>query len=622
MSETESPLERFKRLLGQTAKAIAADPEAEIKFGGEQPKVTGNEARIPVPPRRLDVAKRAIARGHSDAAALKLAHHDELLHAKLTPQNAQGAAVYSALEEMRIEAIGTRHLDGVGDNLEAALTKRLEDKGYQRLEDRQDIPLTEIMALLARERMTGREVPEPARKLVDLWRKDIEDKAGDALDELAKLGDLGDQAAFSDLILDLLADLDIADEKGNEEAEDQNADDESQAEEDDAPDDPGKDENDGKDDAPEDDQEEDSVPELGEAREGEAEIRDEPAEWDESDEEADARARAEMAQRQNLPDDMGLNYHPYTTQFDETVHPDELCDPEELTRLRLQLDNQLEGLHAVVARLANRLQRRLLAQQNRAWQFDLDEGILDAARLARVVVDPTQPLSYKQEKDQPFKDTSVTLLIDNSGSMRGRPITVAALCGDILARTLERCGVSVEILGFTTRAWKGGQSREKWVMDGRPKNPGRLNDLRHIIYKPASVPWRRAKDNLALMLKEGLLKENIDGEALKWAHDRLLSRPEARRILMVISDGAPVDDTTSSANGAGYLDRHLRDVISYIENMSPVELLAIGIGHDVTRFYRRALTIADVEQLGGAMTDQLAALFDDDVPPAVMRRRA
>ncbi|WP_370338785.1 cobaltochelatase subunit CobT [Parvularcula marina] len=622
MSETESPLERFKRLLGQTAKAIAADPEAEIKFGGEQPKVTGNEARIPVPPRRLDVAKRAIARGHSDAAALKLAHHDELLHTKLTPQNAQGAAVYSALEEMRIEAIGTRHLNGVGDNLEAALTKRLEDKGYQRMEDRQDIPLTEIMALLARERMTGREVPEPARKLVDLWRKEIEDKAGDALDQLAKLGDLADQAAFSDLVLDLLADLDIADEKGNEEAEDENADNESQAEEDDAPDDPGEDENDGKDDAPEDDQEEDSVPELGEAREGEAEIRDEPAEWDESDEEADARARAEMAQRQNLPDDMGLNYHPYTTQFDETVHPDELCDPEELTRLRQQLDNQLEGLHAVVARLANRLQRRLLAQQNRAWQFDLDEGILDAARLARVVVDPTQPLSYKQEKDQPFKDTSVTLLIDNSGSMRGRPITVAALCGDILARTLERCGVSVEILGFTTRAWKGGQSREKWVMDGRPKNPGRLNDLRHIIYKPASVPWRRAKDNLALMLKEGLLKENIDGEALKWAHDRLLSRPEARRILMVISDGAPVDDTTSSANGAGYLDRHLRDVISYIENMSPVELLAIGIGHDVTRFYRRALTIADVEQLGGAMTDQLAALFDDDVPPAVMRRRA
>ena len=300
----------------------------------------------------------------------------------------------------------------------------------------------------------------------------------------------------------------------------------------------------------------------------------------------------------------------------------DLCDDEELTRLRAYLDKQLSNLQGVVARLANRLQRRLMAQQNRSWDFDLEEGILDTAKLMRVVIDPMHPLSFKMEKDTNFRDTVVTLLIDNSGSMRGRPITVAATCADILARTLERCGVKTEILGFTTRAWKGGQAREKWLAAGKTANPGRLNDLRHIIYKAADDPWRRSRRALGLMMREGLLKENIDGEALIWAHNRLLGRPEQRRILMVISDGAPVDDSTLSVNSGNYLERHLRQVIADIEGKSPVELIAIGIGHDVTRYYKRAVTIVDAEELGGAMTEKLAELFEDTAVTGKKRKRA
>ena len=308
----------------------------------------------------------------------------------------------------------------------------------------------------------------------------------------------------------------------------------------------------------------------------------------------------------------GFDYKPYTMLHDEVVTAEDLCDEDELLRLRSFLDQQLVSLQGAVTKLANRLQRRLMAQQSRSWDFDQEEGLLDAARLARIVIDPTRSLSYKIERDIEFRDTIVTLLIDNSGSMRGRPISIAAISADILARTLERCGVKTEILGFTTRAWKGGQSREDWLAAGRPLMPGRLNDLRHIIYKKADEPWRRARKNLGLMMREGLLKENIDGEALLWAHGRLLARNEERRILMVISDGAPVDDSTLSVNSGTYLERHLRQVIEWIENRSPVQLVAIGIGHDVTRYYRRAVTIMDAEQLGGTMVAQLAGLFDED----------
>jgi cobaltochelatase CobT len=334
---------------------------------------------------------------------------------------------------------------------------------------------------------------------------------------------------------------------------------------------------------------------------------EEDAEYADAEQGSEARRQPSHGTAEaRLPD-----YKAFSKRHDETVFAEDLCEAEELDRLRAYLDKQLQNLSSIVARLANRLQRRLMAQQNRSWEFDLEEGMLDAARLPRVVIDPQQPLSFKREKDTDFRDTVVTLLLDNSGSMRGRPITVAATCADILARTLERCGVKVEILGFTTKAWKGGQAREAWLQAGKPAAPGRLNDLRHIVYKAADAPWRRARKNLGLMMREGLLKENIDGEALDWAHKRLMARPEQRRILMMISDGAPVDDSTLSVNPGNYLERHLRQMIEEIETHSPVELIAIGIGHDVTRYYRRAVTIVDAEELGGAMTDKLAELFSE-----------
>ncbi|MEM9839828.1 MAG: cobaltochelatase subunit CobT [Pseudomonadota bacterium] len=620
MDQNESPNERFKRVLAQATRALSAEPEAEVKFGGDRPMVDGTEARLPLPPRRLDKNKVAISRGHADAAALRLAHHDEALHRSLQPENPEGRALFQALEDMRCEALGANALDGVGRNLTAALERKLDEKGYRRMEDRQDVPVQDIIELLARERMTGIKTPKSATKLVDLWREEIENTAGKALDALSERGSHLDQATFSALTRDLIEALDLGDKKGdqdhNEDKEDTPPDEgETPEEQADAPE---------ENESPEGEQgAEDDVPDFGEANEGEADISDDPQSIDEGDPRDDLGDDAPILRRETLGDS-GENYRPYTTEFDQLAHAEELCEPDELSRLRKQLDGQLESLHAVVSRLANKLHRRLLAQQNRAWQFDLDEGVLDASRLTRIVIDPFQPLSFKQEKDQEFRDTTVTLLLDNSGSMRGRPITVAAICADILARTLERCGVKVEILGFTTMAWKGGKSREQWVKDGRPKHPGRLNDLRHIVYKAAGAPYRRSRDSLGLMLKEGLLKENIDGEALLWAHERLVARPEARRILMVISDGAPVDDTTSSANGGNYLERHLREVIAKIEGQSPVELLAIGIGHDVTRFYRRAITISDVDQLGGAMMEQLAALFEDESMgrPVRARRRA
>ena len=606
MTPKEKIREDFKRALLQTTRALSAQDAVEVAFGGDHAFVQGKRARIPLPARVLDPHSAAIARGEADAAALRLAHHDEASHARLAPKGMQAQAVFAALENTRCEAIGASALKGVGDNLDAALEKSYAEKGYTPDTVSEGAPLAEIASLLLRERLTGRASPDAARPLLDAWRADIEGRAGASLDALAKAGHLEDQTAFARLAQAVLQDLDLnEDEEGGEPSEqNQESDDDSQDTENES--DQG-DEN-------ADDMPQDSLPDDGEAPEGEADTGEQDdMEAGEDDSDGAAENAKISALRARFQGDSGETYKAYTKAFDETAQASELCDAEELARLRRTLDRQLENFHTVVSRLANKLQRKLLAQQNRNWDFDLDEGVLDAARLARVVVDPMQPLSFKMEREVEFRDTVVTLLIDNSGSMRGRPITIAAICADILARTLERCGVKVEILGFTTRAWKGGQSREKWVEDGRPAHPGRLNDLRHIIYKAADAPWRRARTSLGLMMKEGLLKENIDGEALVWAHERLLGRPESRRILMVISDGAPVDDTTSSANGGAYLERHLREVIGYIENRSPVELLAIGIGHDVTRYYRRALTIVDVEQLGGAMVDKLAELFDEDI---------
>ncbi|WP_375206122.1 cobaltochelatase subunit CobT [Hyphococcus sp.] len=614
MQDKEKIREAFKRALLQSTRALSAQRDVEVGFGGEHAAVQGKSARIPLPARVLDPASAAIARGESDAAALRLAHHDSTAHARLAPKGAEARAVFTALENARCEAIGAMAMKGVGDNLAASLEKVIADKGYDRQSATDAMPMADVAALLLRERLTGRPAPSSASGIMETWRAELEDKAGASLDALANAASLDDQAAFAALARNFIRDLDLEDDdRGDEQSEDEQNSDESQDDSEDDTDE-GDDET-GADEMPDD-------PGDGESETSDSEMSEQ--DMDASSEEDDAATEnAKVSSlRSQFEGDTGAPYKAYTTEFDEIAEAIELCDAEELQRLRRSLDRQLENLHAVVARLANKLQRKLLAQQNRSWMFDLDEGVLDAARLARIIVDPMQPLSYKMEQEQDFRDTVVTLLIDNSGSMRGRPITIAAICADILARTLERCGVKVEILGFTTRAWKGGQAREKWVADGRPPKPGRLNDLRHVIYKSADAPWRRARTSLGLMMKEGLLKENIDGEALIWAHQRLLGRPESRRILMVISDGAPVDDTTSSANGGAYLERHLREVIGYIENRSPVELLAIGIGHDVTRYYRRALTIVDVDQLGGAIIDKLAELFDEDVPQQKGRGRA
>jgi len=601
----ENPIEPFKRALTAATRAISRETELQVSFGPETPGLRGKRARLPVPGRDLPAAEVAQIRGLADAMALRLRHHDDALHSRLLPQGGTARAVFDAMEQARVEAIGANRMAGVAQNLNAALEDRCRSKGYAKVKDRSEAPLADVVGLLARERLTGEPVPKQAQKMVALWRDWIEEKGGTDLDGM--LASLNDQRAFAKVARKLIKDLELVDdESGDMDDEDEGEDQDSQGQQPQSESD-GSDSEQGEAASSGMEQAEAADAAGGESVEMEAEA---------GMEEQVAGSGEEAGKGRRPPvSEMGHNreatYKAYTKQFDEVVGADDLCDAEELGRLRHHLDQQLSNLQSVVGKLANRLQRRLMAKQLRSWHFDLEEGILDAARLARVIANPTLPLSYKQESDTDFRDTVVTLLIDNSGSMRGRPITVAAMCADILARTLERCAVKVEILGFTTRAWKGGQSREKWLSDNKPAQPGRLNDLRHIVYKGADAPWRRARRNLGLMLREGLLKENIDGEALMWAHDRLIARQEQRRILMVISDGAPVDDSTLSVNPGNYLDRHLRETIDWIERRSPVELTAIGIGHDVTRYYRRAVTIVDAEQLGGVMMEKLAELFDE-----------
>ena len=607
-AKPEAPTEPFKRALAHAARSLAATPELEIVYSGEAPSLVGRRATLPHPPRDLNGREAARIRGIADRFALRLAHHDETGYARARPVDAAAGAVFEALEQARLEAIGAQALGGVRGNLRAVLEHEVERKGFARMEDRAKFPLPDVLALMARERMTGQPPPDGAARMVDAVRSEVEDKAGRDLDRLAEA--MGDQGAFAKIARAIIADMGMG-EDASDERSDQEGEDEPQAE---AEPDQGEE---GDEQQPSDG--EPSTPEQTEPSETESAAPEDAsdAEAGEEVEATDDAPEMEDAPQRTRPEPQAggagePTYKVFSSAADEIVGADALCDPEELVRLRAYLDQQLSAVSSVVGRLANRLQRRLMAKQNRAWSFDLEEGVLDAARLTRIIIDPTAPLSFKQEQDTDFRDTVVTLLIDNSGSMRGRPIMVAALCADILARTLERCGVKTEILGFTTRAWKGGQARDMWIKAGKPAQPGRLNDLRHIVYKAADAPWRRARKNLGLMMREGLLKENIDGEALVWAHQRLLGRPEARKILMVISDGAPVDDSTLSVNSGHYLERHLREVIGEIEGKSNVELIAIGIGHDVTRYYRRAVTIVDVEQLGGAMTDKLAELFDEE----------
>ena len=606
----EPVAEPLKRSVAGCLRAIARRSEVEVTYATDRPALTGDKARLPEPPRKLSAQDVAVLRGNADAMALRLGCHDVAVHRRLAPENAAARAVYDAVEQARVEAIGSRRMAGVASNITAMLEDRYHRGGkYETITDRADAPMEDAVALMVRERLTGQKPPEAAAKIVALWREHIEAKAGPNLDGL--IGSIEDQRKFARSVRDLLTSLDMSDETPFD-AEDDENDDENDAQDDEQNPSEGDSEEKSQGERAEietseeaSDEIEDGAQESADAPSGELPDESEDAESEEASE------ASRPPQRQGN-EARGPEYRVFNARFDEVIHAEELCDADELSRLRSYLDKQLSHLQGVVGRLANRLQRRLLAQQNRAWDFDLEEGQLDPARLVRVVIDPYQPLSFKQEKDTNFRDTVVTLLLDNSGSMRGRPITVAATCADILARTLERCGVKVEILGFTTRAWKGGQSREAWLAAGKPPNPGRLNDLRHIVYKSADAPWRRARKNLGLMMREGLLKENIDGEALDWAHKRLLGRPEQRKILMVISDGAPVDDSTLSVNAGNYLERHLRWMIEEIETRSPVELLAIGIGHDVTRYYRRAVTIIDAEELGGAMTEKLAELFEED----------
>jgi cobaltochelatase CobT len=613
----ESPTEPFKRAVTTCLRAIARKSELDVSFAAERPGLIGGKVKLPEPARKLTRGEAAIVRGHADSIALKLACHDPAVHRKLMPGGQQARAVFDAVEQARVEAIGARRMLGVKSNLTAMIDDRFHRGKFDEITDRADAPIEEAVAMMVRERLTGQAPPPAAKKLVDLWRPFIEDRAGKGLDRLERL--LDDQRKFGDAIHDLLESLDMGEDRASSEEEEE-------GEEGDQ--DRRKDETGEKGEAADSEDMEKMSMEDAEASADAAETSEEAvdapaADMADDSEIGESETAAEPWRPRNRPNEpRGPDYRPFTMRFDETVPAEELCEPEELDRLRGYLDKQLSHLQGVVARLANRLQRRLMAQQNRAWDFDLEEGLLDPARLPRIIIDPLHALSFKQEKETNFRDTVVTLLLDNSGSMRGRPITVAATCADILARTLERCGVKVEILGFTTRAWKGGSSRESWLAAGKTANPGRLNDLRHIIYKSADAPWRRARKNLGLMMREGLLKENIDGEALDWAHKRLLARPEQRKILMMISDGAPVDDSTLSVNPGNYLERHLRWIIEEIETRSPVELIAIGIGHDVTRYYRRAVTIVDAEELGGAMTEKLAELFEEHAAADEMRRPA
>ena len=605
---TDNPADPFKKALAEATRTMADDPEMTVSYSVDPPGMNKEGVRLPQVSRRMTRDEVLLARGTADAFALHRKYHDDGVAARYSPTGQLARDIYDAMETARCEAMGARDMPGTAGNIDAKIGHEADRKGYAQITSAQDAPLAIAAGYLVRHLATGRDLPKGAQNVMDLWRGFIEEQAGGTLENIDHA--LSDQAAFARLARKVIADLGYGDQLGDDPDradEDELGDD---AEEDqDSPDSAGEDEQEGEDSEASPEQSQDEQQDQSQAQV----TMEDSADMEQGDEAELPEGEAPLEPPPPAPhSDADPNYAVYTTDFDEEIKAEELAEPAELERLRAYLDQQLDPLKGAVSRLANKLQRRLQAQQNRSWLFDLEEGILDAGRLARVVANPTTPLSFKWEKDTEFRDTVVTLLLDNSGSMRGRPISIAAICADVLARTLERCSVKVEILGFTTRAWKGGQARERWLAQGRPQQPGRLNDLRHIVYKSADAPWRRVRPNLGLMMKEGLLKENIDGEALEWAHRRMMTRPEVRKILMVISDGAPVDDSTLSVNPASYLEKHLRDVIAMVERLKRVELIAIGIGHDVTRYYQRAVTITDVEQLAGAMTEQLAGLFDND----------
>ena len=597
----EDTLDTFKRALSSTVKAIAEDKEIEVIFGNNS---TSSEEKIILPEINnvFDLDNIASIRGAADNEALIYKYRNNDTYSEFLPNKEKNKKIYESLENTRIQILGSKYMRGVKSNLLSLYEKNCNEKNYSNVTSQSDLEIEHALEIYLKKKIDTNIVPKSASHALSYWSKWLDSKVGTSIDDL--LENVDNQEKFAKLANKLISDLKLYDTNENkDESEDDNKG--QQTEELDNPD---IDETESQSSMSDDDME--NTEEEVQSEESELPVDENNEEMQDLEDDGSENVKPQYKENKSVETILS-EYMVYSNKYDEIITAQDLCEDEELNRLRKYLDQQLKSFQTIISRLANRLQRKLLAKQNRSWEFNIEEGLLDTSRLTRVITDPFYSLSFKKEKDTDFKDTVVSLLIDNSGSMRGRPITVAAMSADILARTLEKCGVKVEILGFTTKAWKGGKSRESWMQNNKPPSPGRLNDLRHIIYKAADEPWRRSKKNLGLMMREGLLKENIDGEALLWAHKRLQNRYEARKILMVISDGAPVDDSTLSVNSGNYLEKHLRGAINWIENKSDVQLLAVGIGHDVTRYYKKAVTIVDAEQLADVMTEQLVDLFEE-----------
>ena len=600
MNKKQFSNEPIKKALSETTRAISKKNDLTINFENEATKINQNTiqlSRISNDNSRNDII---FARGEADSKALYIRYHDETIDQKYAPKGDIALNLFNEMEKARCEAIGGSIYPGAAKNIENKIEKESK-KFFEKSEPNQKFPLQDSLRLLIKKKTLHYKLSKNSQKGLDMWEDFILNESKSNFSKI--LSSIDNQEEFAKLSRNIIKDLGYGDQLGEEPEYDDNADNDNQ-----------NDESNESENSDENDNDEQQLPDEVEELVSDSSTTDDLSVEDEINEvEPQEDTNEEQNNRKKTNSffsEADPNYKVFNNIYDEEILAENLAAEEELAKLRIYLEQQLDQVKGAVSRLANKLQRRLQAQQNRTWKFDLEEGFLDASRLARIITNPTTPLTYKQESEIEFKDTIVTLLIDNSGSMRGRPISIAAICAEIIASTLERCQVKCEILGFTTKAWKGGKSREDWLSKDRPNNPGRLNDLRHVIYKQADVPLRRARLNLGLMMKEGLLKENIDGEALEWANKRLIKRSESRKILMVISDGAPVDDSTLSVNPSNYLENHLKNVISMIEKRGLLELIAIGIGHDVTRYYRNAITITDIEQLAGAMTEQLARLFD------------
>ena len=598
MDEQELIKERFKSAVSSAVKAISEKYDIEIKFGNN---LTSKKNSLNLPDIvNLNKMQDFInLRAFADSEALKLKYNNEEVYVKNEPDGSMAKALYAIAEKIRYEKIGSDKLKGIKNNITKCYENKFKDRKIDEIKTEADVPITEAFELYLRSHFFKIKENEKTKKVLSYWKDLFDEKMGQKLKKLDK--SIENQSEFSHQILDLIESLEFEDTEAKEKEQKTEKQDDT---------DTSSENNNDQNDQSENQQDESSDSEINfAASDFESFKENEDSDQNKEKEVVGDPNTINQKQKQTQKE----KYKIFTTEFDEVANAEDLENQDEIGRLRKNLDQQLTNLQSLIAKLANKLQRQLLAKQNRSWDFDLEEGILDASKLSRVIIDPFHSLSYKMEKKTEFKDTIVTLLIDNSGSMRGKPISVAAICADILSRTLERCSVKVEVLGFTTKNWKGGKSREKWNTQSKPSNPGRLNDLRHIIYKPADKPWRQTKKNLGLMLKEGLLKENIDGEALLWAFKRISLRKEERKILMVISDGAPVDDSTLSVNSGDYLEKHLKKTVKWIEENSNIEILAVGIGHDVTRYYKKAVTLTDAEHLAGAVTEQLADLFDENL---------